>query len=328
MSKIILSGLRPTDTLHLGNYFGALLPLVKLQKEADDFYIMIADIHALTTLDETKNLNKNSLRLAMLFIAAGIDPSKSTIFVQSQVPEHTELSTILGMITPVSMLELNPVYKEMKTEHPKHNTLGLFSYPVLQSADILLYQTTGVPVGKDQEAHIELSREIARRFNSRFGNTFAIPKTILKEGSKIYSLQDPSKKMSKSHGEKNFVSLLDSPEAIRKKIKSAVTDSGDEIKYDEKNKPAVSNLLTIYSLLSNRPVKDIEKEYKGKGYGSFKSDLAEVVIKGLEPIQAKYKELENNPDYVKQVLAEGVKKARQTASATLQKVHEKIGFLK
>lgn len=323
--KIILSGMRPTGLLHIGNYFGALLPLVKLQDKADKFFIMIADLHALTTLNDSKDLRKNSLSLTMTFLAAGINPKKSNIFIQSQIPEHAELANILGMITPLPMLELNPVYKEMKQEF-KQNNLGLLSYPVLQAADILLYKTTGVPVGKDQEPHIEITREIARKFNARFGNVFTEPKAVLQKESKILSLQNPSKKMSKSHGEKTYISLLDSPEKIREKIKIAVTDSGKEIKYDEKKKPAISNLLSIYSLFKNKPAKEIEKQYKNKGYAEFKKDLAEVIIKGLATLQKKYKELEKNPEYVKKILAKGDKSAKQTASITMEAVREKIGF--
>jgi len=322
--KIILTGMRPTGILHIGNYFGALLPLVKLQKDADEFFIMIADLHALTTLKHSQDIGKNSLVLATIYLATGIDPQKSTIFAQSHISEHAELANILGTITPLSMLELNPVYKEIKEETSKliKNNLGLLAYPVLQAADILLYKTTGVPVGKDQEPHIEIAREIARRFNSRFGEIFVEPKTILQKESKIYSLQDATKKMSKSHGEKTYISLLDSPEKIREKIKIAVTDSGKEIIYDPKKKPAISNLLTIYNLFSGKPA----KEFAG-GYAEFKKELAEVIIEGLAPLQKKYKELEKNPDYVKEVLAQGNKKAKKIASQTMEAVKTKIGFL-
>ena len=231
------------------------------------------------------------------------------------------------MITPVSMLELNPTYKEMRAEHPKNNNLGLLAYPVLQAADILIYMATHVPVGKDQAPHIELAREIARRFNARFGKVFLEPKTILQKESKILSLQDPKKKMSKSHKPESFIALLDSPEAIRKKMKTAVTDSEKEIKYDEKKKPAISNLLTIYSLFSGKEIKEIEKMYKNSGYGDFKNDLAEVIIAGLAPLQQKYKELEKNPEQVKSILKDGALNAKQTASITMEAVCKKVGFL-
>jgi len=311
--------------LHIGNYFGALLPLVQLQDKADKFFIMIADLHALTTLEDSKDLKQNSLILAMTYLASGIDPKKSNIFIQSQIPEHAELANILGMITPLPMLELNPVYKEMKQEF-KQNNLGLLSYPVLQAADILLYKATHVPVGKDQEPHLEITREIARKFNSRFGKVFPEPQVILQKEAKIFSLQDPSKKMSKSHGEKTCISLLDSPEKIREKIKIAVTDSGKEIIYDPKKKPAISNLLAIYSLFSGKLIKELEKNYKNKGYAELKKDLAEVIIKGLAPLQKKYKELEKNSDDVREILKHGAINVKRTASITMEAVREKIGF--
>lgn len=325
--KIILTGMRPTGVLHIGHYFGVIPELLKLQNEADRLFLMIADLHALTTLEDSKNLAENSLILAKTYLASGIDPNKTTIFIQSQIKEHTELANIFSVLTPVSMLELNPTYKEMRAEHPKNSNLGLLAYPVLQAADILIYKATHVPVGKDQAPHIELAREIARRFNARFGKIFPESKTILQKESKILSLQDPKKKMSKSHKSESYISLLDSPETIRKKIKIAVTDSGKEIKYNEKKKPAISNLLTIYSLFSGKSIKELEKKYKGFGYGDFKKDLAEVIIAGLAPLQKKYKELERNPEYVKSVLKDGALKAKQTASMTMEAVRSKIGIL-
>lgn len=313
--------------LHIGHYFGVIPELLKLQNEADRLFLMIADMHALTTLEDSKNLAENSLILANTYLASGIDPNKTTIFIQSQIKEHTELANIFSILTPVSMLELNPTYKEMKTEHPKNNNLGLLAYPVLQAADILIYKATHVPVGKDQAPHIEITREIARRFNARFDKLFPEPKTILQKESKILSLQDPKKKMSKSHEKESCIFLLDSPETIRQKIKVAVTDSGKEIKYDEKKKPAISNLLTIYSLFSGKPIKEIEKDYKGKGYAEFKKDLAEIIIAGLAPLQKKYRELEKNPEYVKSILKQGNARAKQTASIVMEAVREKVGFL-
>lgn len=325
--KTILSGLRPTGSLHIGNYFGALLPLVNLQKETENFFIMIADLHALTTLDNSKDLKKNTLNLATTFMAAGINPEKSTIFVQSHVKEHTELANILSVVTPVPMLELNPTYKEMRQEHPKNNNLGLLAYPVLQAADILIYKATHVPVGKDQAPHIEITREIARKFNDRFSHVFPEPKTVLQKESKIFSLQDPTKKMSKSHGENSCIGLLNSPEEIKKKIKTAVTDSGKEIIFEPDKKPAISNLITLYNLFSGKSIKDIEKIYKGKNYAEFKKDLAEVIIEGLSPLQKKYNELKKDEKYVKNILDNGAKKAREVASNTMEEARKKIGFL-
>src|SRR3989338_8355681 len=325
--KTILTGMRPTGILHIGHYFGVIPEVLRMQEIADTLLVMIADVHALTTLEDSSNLKENSLILANTYLASGIDPEKSIIFLQSQVPEHAELSILLSMISPVSMLELNPVYKEMKEDHPKNNNLGMLAYPVMQAADILLYKISTVPIGKDQLPHLELAREITRKFNSRFGETFPEPKAILQKESKILSLQNPEKKMSKSHEEKSRIGLLDSPETIREKIKAAVTDSGSEIKYDMENKPAVSNLLAIYSLFSNKKINEIEKDYAGKNYSVFKNDLAETIVKGLSPIQKKYKELSANPDYLKKILRDGAEKAKTIASQTMAEVRSKIGFL-
>jgi len=325
--KTILTGMRPTGILHIGHYFGVIPEVLRMQEIADTLLVMIADVHALTTLEDSSNLKENSLILANTYLASGIDPEKSIIFLQSQVPEHAELSILLSMISPVSMLELNPVYKEMKEDHPKNNNLGMLAYPVMQAADILLYKISTVPIGKDQLPHLELAREITRKFNSRFGETFPEPKAILQKESKILSLQNPEKKMSKSHEEKSRIGLLDSPEAIREKIKAAVTDSASEIKYDAQNKPAISNLLTIYSLFSGKAIAELEKEYEGKNYSVFKKDLAEIIIESLSPIQKKYKELSANPDYIKRILRQGAEKAKTIASQTMAEIRSKIGFL-
>lgn len=332
--KVILTGMRPTGVLHIGHYFGVVPELLRMQKTNDQLMVMIADLHALTTLEDSKNIKEDSLALAATYLASGVDPEKSIIFVQSHVSEHAELANILSMVSPVPMLELCPVYKEKKEEQPKNNSLGLLAYPVLQAADILIYKATDVPIGKDQSPHIEIAREIARKFNARFGQIFPEPKTVLQKESKILSLQNPAKKMSKSHEEKSRIGLLDSPETIREKIKVAVTDSGSEIKYDTKNKPAISNLLLIYGLFSGLPaggqgkkISELEKEYESKNYSVFKKNLAEIIIEGLSPIQNKYQELSANPDYVKNVLREGVKKAKKLASQTMKEVRSKIGFL-
>lgn len=324
--KIILTGMRPTGILHIGHYFGVIPELLKIQEAGDKLFLMIADLHALTTLEDSTDLKENTLKLAATYLASGINPKKTTIFLQSHIPQHSELAVIFSMITPVSMLELNPTYKEMRGEHPKQNNLGLLAYPVLQAADILVYKATHVPVGKDQAPHIEIAREIARRFNSRFGKVFPEPKTVLQKESKIFSLQDPSKKMSKSHKKESYIALLDSPEEIRKKIKTAVTDSGKEIIYNPENKPAVSNLLMIFSLFAQKTVKEIEREYKNKGYTEFKKDLAETVIAGLAPLQKKFKELESNSSLIKSTVEEGSKNAGKNASLTTEEVKRKIGF--
>lgn len=358
--KIILTGMRPTGALHIGHYAGVLTEILRMQKTADTLLVMIADAHGLTTMKSGENLKENTLALANACLATGVNPSKAIIFVQSHVPQHSELSILLSMVTPVSMLALNPVYKEMREDYPQNNNLGLLAYPVMQAADILLYKTSEVPIGKDQLPHLEISREIARRFNARFGDVFIEPRPIIQKESKILSLQNPSKKMSKSHEEKSRISILDSPETIREKIKAAVTDSGNEIKYDEKNKPAISNLLLIYSIFSGlsadrqgkkiggKPIvstslgqnenkfsfrsslveiSELEKKYTSKNYVAFKNDLAEVIISGLSPIQKKYKELEVAPDYVKKILRDGAEKAKKIAAQTMKEAREKIGFL-
>ncbi|MBU1159719.1 tryptophan--tRNA ligase [Patescibacteria group bacterium] len=327
MEKVILTGMRPTGTLHIGHYFGVIPELLRLQAKSYKLFLMIADLHALTTLEDSKNLKENTLKLAATYLACGINPQKTIIFVQSQIPEHAELSALLSMITPVSMLELNPTYKEMREEHPKQNNLGLLAYPVLQAADILVYKATHVPVGKDQAPHIEITREIARRFNARFGYVFPEPQTILQKESKIFSLQDPKKKMSKSHKKESYISLLDSAEEIRKKIKIAVTDSGKEIIFNSAKKPAISNLLTIFSLFSKKPIKEVEKMYQGKSYAEFKKDLAEIIIQELTPLQKKYKNLEKNFKNVESALKNGSQKAKEKASATLAEAKKTIGFL-
>lgn len=327
--KIIFSGVAPSGNIHIGNYLGAIRQWIDRQNSGDyKTFFCVVDEHAITVPQDPEKLRKKIMEVAMLYIAAGIDPKKSTIFIQSHVPEHTELAWILNTITPIGDLQRMTQFKD-KSKKQKNILAGLFNYPVLMAADILLYQTDIVPVGEDQLQHVELTREIARKFNHRFGETLKVPEPVInKIGHRIMGLDDPHKKMSKSAENSNsFIALLDSPETIRKKIKIAVTDSGKEIKYDEKKKPAISNLLTIYSLFSGKPIKEIEKEFKGKGYGDFKKDLAEVIIAGLAPLQKKYKELENNPEQVKSILKDGASKAKQNASITMEAVCKKVGFL-
>ena len=318
--------MRPTGQLHLGHYFSVLKKWVEIQGGYRCFW-MVADLHSLTTLEDTKNIRKNTIEMVSLWLAAGLDPKKSLIFLQSAVPEHGELSSIFATLLPVSMLELNPTYKEMVSEHPKAGSFGILNYPVLQAADILIYKASRVPVGKDQESHIEISREIARRFNHRFGKTFSEPQTLFERTPKILSLLDSSKKMSKSHSPDSYVSLLDGPGTIRAKMKRAVTDSGKEIIYDPTNKPAVSNLLAIYELVSEIPIKKLETKHKNSGYAEFKSDLAEAIIKHLAPIQEKYKELSKNPKKIENILKDGSERARLVARKSLKEVKSKIGLL-
>jgi len=322
----IFSGMRPSGQLHIGNYLGALKNWVELQKK--NFSIFgIVDYHAITTPFNPKQIQKDVYNLVLDYLAAGIDPRKSIIIIQSQIPEHTELAWILGALTPVSWLERIPTYKEKLELHPKHRNLGVLAYPVLMAADILLYKASLVPVGEDQMPHVEITNDLARRFNQRFGKTFPLVRGIVNEemGARIKSLTDPSKKMSKTGGE--GIALTDSPDTIRRKIKIAVTDSGKEIKFDEKNKPAISNLLTIYHLFSNKPIAEIEKKYHGEGYAQFKKDLAEVIIKGLKPFQEKRKKLEKNPRLIEKILAQGQKKAQKIAQQTIKEVKTKIGLI-
>lgn len=317
--------MRPTSYLHVGNYFGALKPVIEYQNKYQT-YLMVADVHALTTLEDTKQVRENTLKIVMLYLAASIDPKKVTLFVQSEVPEQIELATLFGMITPISMLELNPVYKEMLAEHPKATNLGLLAYPVLQAADILTYKARFVPVGRDQLPHLELSREIARKFNSRFGKIFPEPQGLLGKELKILSLQDPSKKMSKSHGENTQISLLDAPETIHRKIKSAVTDSGKEIIYDPEKKPAISNLILLMSLASGESITKIEQRFAGRGYAEFKEAVASALVMFTTPIQMEYQKLSKNKKAIEKLLREGSKKARRVAIKTLAEAKKAIGL--
>lgn len=325
--KIIFSGIQPTGEIHIGNYLGAIKNWAELQDNYDCFF-SIVDLHAMTIPYDAKKFQKAIYDTALYSIAAGLNPEKCTLFIQSQIKEHSELAWILDTITPLGELERMTQFKEKAKEQKKEVNAGLLTYPVLQAADILLYKTNFVPVGKDQEQHIELGRTLARKFNSRFGQVFKEPKTLIpKTGAKIMSLQDPSKKMSKSHGQDSYIALFDSENEIRRKIKIAVTDSGKEIKDDKKNKPAISNLLTIYRLFSEKPIKEIEKKYQGKGYAEFKNDLAEVIIKYLKPLRQRREKLAKNPIYIKDILEQGRKKAQKIASQTMAEVKKKTGLL-
>lgn len=327
--KIIFSGVAPSGTIHIGNYLGAIKQWVELQNSSEYQTIFcVVDEHAITIPQYPKKLRQKIMEVSALYLAAGIDPKKSIIFIQSHVPEHTELAWILNTITPIGDLQRMTQFKD-KSQKQKSVMAGLFNYPVLMAADILLYKTDIVPVGEDQLQHIELARTLAQKFNKTFGKTFIVPKgAIDKNAKRIMGLDNPIKKMSKSaENPNNYIALMDSPEIIRKKIGSAVTDSGKEISYDEKNKPGISNLISIYSSLSDKQIKDIEKMYKGKSYAEFKKDLSEVIISSLAPIREKYKELENNPEKLKEILKNGANQARQIASQTLSEAKQKIGFI-
>ena len=322
----ILSGIQPTGSIHIGAYLGAVKQWLELQ-EMGECIFFIADLHALTTPRDPKTFPKEVFEMAVELLAAGLDPEKCLIFIQSQVKEHTELTWLLNTITPVGELERMIQYKE-KTRQLKQNVnAGLLDYPVLQAADILLYQTESVPVGKDQVQHLELTKTIARKFNQKYGETFKVPEALtLDIGAKVMALTDPKKKMSKSMPE-TCLYIFDEPEVIKKKIMSAVTDVGKTIKYDTSKKPGISNLLTIFSLFSGQSIKEIEKKFKGKGYADFKKQLSDLLILKLESFRRKKKELLLREVYVREILERGKKRAQIIASGTLQEVRKKIGLI-
>ncbi|OGZ65548.1 MAG: tryptophan--tRNA ligase [Candidatus Staskawiczbacteria bacterium RIFCSPHIGHO2_02_FULL_43_16] len=323
----IFSGIQPTNQLHIGNYLGAIKQWVQLQKDNECIYCIV-DLHALTIPYDPKTLQQKIKETSIAIMAAGIDPEKSIIFVQSQVKEHAELGWLFNTITPIGELERMTQYKDKSKKFKENINAGLLDYPVLQTADVLLYKGEAVPVGKDQEQHIELMRTLARKFNQKFGQTFKEPASmILKEGAKIMSLVDPKKKMSKSDEAKSCIFLFDSPEDITKKIMSATTDSGKEVKYNLTKKPGISNLLMIYSLLSGKTTQDLEKEFVGKNYGEFKKSLAQVVVQYLEPFRRKQKELMTREVYVQEILKQGQHKAQVIAQETMREVREKMGLI-
>jgi len=305
---------------------GAIKQWIELQ-ESNECVFCIVDLHAMTTPYDPKELQKNILETTAVYLAAGINPDKSVMFVQSQVKEHAELGWLLGTITPMGELSRMTQYKDKSKQHKDYINAGLFMYPVLMAADIMLYKSNAVPVGKDQEQHVELARTIAKKFNQKFDYNFPEPETILpKVGAKIMSLTDPKKKMSKSDDPKSCISLFDSPEAITKKIMSAETDSGKDVIYNVTKKPGISNLLTIYSLLTGKTTQELENEFKGKGYGDFKKSLAKVVVDYLEPFRRKQKELQTRDVYVKDILAKGASRAKIIAETTMQEVRSKMGL--
>jgi len=316
------------DSLHLGNYLGALNNWVAMQEEFNAYY-MIADLHAITVPQDPKQLLANTRRTAAQYIAAGINPSKSTLFIQSQVPAHAQLAWVLNCITGFGEAGRMTQFKDksQKTESDSAS-VGLFTYPILQAADILLYQPMKVPVGEDQRQHLELTRDLAMRFNSRFGEIFTVPEAhILKETAKIYDLQNPTAKMSKSNEPKGTINIMDDSSLTVKKIKGSVTDTGSEIRFDAENKAGVSNLLGIYSAVSGKSIKDLEASFAGKGYGDLKSEVADAVIFVIEPIRQRATELLENTDELDRLLATGSARANELAEATLASVYEKIGFI-
>lgn len=320
----ILSAIQPTGSIHIGNYVGAIKQWVELQKNNECIF-PIVDLHSLTIPYSPKNVKQNILQAAVAYLAAGIDPEKSLLFVQSHVKEHTELTWLLNTVTPLGELERMTQFKEKAKQFRKNINAGLLDYPVLMAADILLYKTEGVPVGQDQKQHVELARTIARKFNSKFGKVFVEPKALIpKLGAKIMALNNPKKKMSKSLGPESYISLFEEPEEIKRKVMSAVTDLGREIKYSPDKKPGISNLLIIYSLFSGKEIKEIENNFKGKGYEQFKKSLADLLINSLEPFRQKKKELKETE--VKEILEMGAKRARAIAEITMSEVRSKMGL--
>lgn len=325
----LLSGMQPSaGSLHLGNYLGALVNWTKMQDDYNAFYCVV-DLHAITVPQDPAQLRQNTRVTAAQYLAAGIDENKSALFVQSHVPAHAQLAWVLMTLTGFGEAGRMTQFKD-KTQKAgtEAASVGLFTYPVLQAADILLYQPKAVPVGEDQRQHIELTRDLAARFNSRFGETFVMPEgVILKETAKIYDLQNPEAKMSKSGDPKGLVNIMDDTSVIVKKIKSAVTDTDGIIKFDRENKPGVSNLLGIHSAISGESIASLEARFEGAGYGALKGELAEVVVAHIEPIRNRAEELLSDPAELDRLLAKGAAKANEQAEKTLGMVYDRIGFI-
>ncbi|MEU5611011.1 tryptophan--tRNA ligase [Streptomyces sparsogenes] len=325
-----LSGIQPTaGSFHLGNYLGAIRQYVALQETHDAFY-MVVDLHAITVPQDPAELRANTRLAAAQLLASGLDPDRCTLFIQSHVPEHAQLAWVMNCLTGFGEASRMTQFKDKSAKQGADRaTVGLFTYPILQVADILLYQASHVPVGEDQRQHVELTRDLAERFNGRFGDTFTVPAPyIVKETGKIYDLQDPAIKMSKSASTpKGIISLLDEPKVSAKKIKSAVTDTETEIRFDEEKKPGVSNLLTIYSTLTDTPIADLERRYEGKGYGALKTELAEVLVEWVTPFRERTQEYLADPGTLDGILAKGAEKARAVAAETLAQAYDKVGFL-
>lgn len=329
MKKVIFSGIQPSGSLHIGNYIGAIKQWVELQNSSDDQELIfcVVDLHAITVPQDPRRLREKNLEVAALFIAAGINPQKSKIFIQSENPDHPYLGWILNCITPFGQLERMIQFKDKSSKQAESTTAGLFDYPVLMAADILLYDTDEVPVGEDQKQHIEITRDIAEKFNHTFGETFKLPNPrILKETARIMSLQNPTSKMSKSDANPmGTINLLDDSNTVNEKIKRAVTDSGSEIVYRQ-DKPAISNLLTIYLNVANTSIKDLEQKYQEKGYGEFKKDLADVTVEFLSKFQTRYHELMRDKEELNKILSEGAMFAKERSSKKVMQVKKVVGL--
>jgi len=325
MNKRVFSGIQPTGIIHLGNYFGAIHNWLPLQKEYECLF-SIVDLHALTLHQDSLAFAANIKNLAKVFIASGLDSKSSIIFRQSDIHEHAELGWILNCVTPMAELERMTQYKDKSDQHKENINAGLFTYPCLMAADILLYDTNVVPVGEDQVQHVELARSIARKFNNTFSEIFVEPKVLLhKEAARLRGLDNPEKKMSKSaSSEYNYIALTDNPDLVVKKIKKAVTDSGTEIIYNPETRPAISNLMTIYHLVSGKSFSEIEAEFNGGGYGKFKTALAEQVIAFLKPIQEKFNAIDDNE--LDKILKNGAKRAQALAEKKMAQVRRTVGL--
>jgi tryptophanyl-tRNA synthetase len=324
----ILSGMQPTsDSLHLGNYLGALVNWVALQDEFDAYYF-VADLHALTVPTEPAVLRQRTRVTAAQFLAAGVDPKRSAVFCQSHLTEHAELGWVMNCLTGFGEASRMTQFKD-KTAKGQNSNVGLFAYPMLMAADILMYDAAFVPVGEDQRQHLEITRDLAERFNTRFGETLVVPEPhIVKGSAKIMDLQDPTSKMSKTTSSpKGLIDLMQDPVKIAKNIRSAVTDTGNEVRYDVAEKPGVSNLLVIHSVLSGARIEELERQFQGVGYGDFKKQVADVVVERLTPFQATMAELLDDPAELDRILAGGAERAREVAQATMGRVRERVGLL-
>ena len=326
-TPVLLSGIQPSGHLCIGNYLGALKNWVSLQESHDSIFLVV-DMHALTIKQNPAELRQRCLSYVAQYIACGIDPDKSTIVIQSHVPQHAELMWVLSTLTYMGELNRMTQFKDKSKKHAANINAGLFTYPVLMAADILIYQADLVPVGADQKQHLELARDLAVRFNTQYSDTFVVPDPYIpKAGARIMSLQEPEKKMSKSDENlNNLIAILDTPDVIKKKIKRAVTDSGKEVKVD-KSRPGISNLVNMYSLITGTTVQAVEKQFEGKLYSDFKSELGNVTAEYLAPIQQKYAEISKDKTYLESVLTKGAESAYYRARKTLTKVYRKVGFI-
>ena len=325
--KIIFSGMQPSGTITLGNYLGALKNWTNLQDEYNSLYCIV-DMHAITVRQDPATLRKNARNLLMQYIAAGLNPEKNVIYYQSHVSAHAELAWILNCYTYMGELSRMTQFKEKSSKYGENINAGLFTYPALMAADILLFQTDLVPVGADQKQHLELARDIATRFNSLYGDTFKVPEPYIgKVGARVMSLQEPTSKMSKSDEDANAsIYLMDDPDAIMRKFKRAVTDSDACVRFDQETKPGISNLMSIYGAITGQTMEQIQSEFEGKGYGDFKMRVGEAVVEELRPLQARFKELSSDKTYIDSIIKKNAETANYLATKTLRKVQKKVGF--